>query len=280
MIGRPPKTTLMDYLSKLENQSIYILREAFNKFDNMAMLWSIGKDSTVLLWLARKAFFGHVPFPLVHVDTTYKIPSMIEYRDQLVKKWKLQLVVGKNEEVLKSGVTFPNGKATRVECCGTLKKDALKQVLDKHHFTGVIVGVRRDEEPTRAKERYFSPRDKNMEWNVEDQPPELWDQFKTDFAKGTHIRIHPLLHWTELNVWEYIEREDIPVIPLYFANENGQRYRSLGCAPCTMPIKSNAKTVRHIIEELRNTNTPERSGRAQDKESEDAFEKLRRDGYM
>lgn len=275
-----PESRPMDYLSKLENQSIYLLREAFNKFDNLAMLWSIGKDSTVLLWLARKAFFGHVPFPLVHVDTTYKIASMIEYRDRLVKDWKLQLVVGKNEEVLKSGVTFPNGKATRVECCGTLKKDALKQVLEKHHFTGVIVGVRRDEEPTRAKERYFSPRDKNMEWNVEDQPPELWDQFKTDFAKGTHIRIHPLLHWTELNVWEYIERENIPVIPLYFADENGQRYRSLGCAPCTMPIKSNAKTVRHIIEELRHTRTPERSGRAQDKESEDAFEKLRRDGYM
>jgi sulfate adenylyltransferase subunit 2 len=270
----------MDYLSKLENQSIYILREAFNKFENLAMLWSIGKDSTVLLWLARKAFFGHVPFPLVHVDTTYKIPSMIEYRDRLVKEWKLQLIVGKNEEVLKSGITYPNGKATRVECCGTLKKDGLKQVLDKHHFTGVIVGVRRDEEPTRAKERYFSPRDKNMEWNVEDQPPELWDQFKTDFEKGTHIRIHPLLHWTELNVWEYIERENIPVIPLYFANGKNERYRSLGCAPCTFPIKSSARTVSEIITELRQTKTSERSGRAQDKESEDAFEKLRRDGYM
>jgi sulfate adenylyltransferase subunit 2 len=270
----------MDYLAKLENQSIYILREAFNKFENLAMLWSIGKDSTVLLWLARKAFFGHVPFPLVHVDTTYKIASMIEYRDRVVRDWNLQLIVGKNEEVLKSGVTFPNGKATRVECCGTLKKDGLKAVLEKHHFTGVIVGVRRDEEPTRAKERYFSPRDKNMEWNVEDQPPELWDQFKTDFEKGTHIRIHPLLHWTELNIWEYIEREKIPVIPLYFANEKGERYRSLGCAPCTFPIKSSAKTVHDIIEELRHTKTSERSGRAQDKESEDAFEKLRRDGYM
>jgi sulfate adenylyltransferase subunit 2 len=270
----------MDYLSKLENQSIYILREAFNKFENLAMLYSIGKDSTVLLWLARKAFFGHVPFPLVHVDTSYKIPSMIEYRDRLVKEWNLKLVVGKNEAVLKSGVTFPNGRATRVECCGTLKKDALMAVLDKHHYTGVIVGVRRDEEPTRAKERYFSPRDKNMEWNVEDQPPELWDQFKTDYEKGTHIRIHPLLHWTELNIWEYIERENIPVVPLYFANEKGERYRSIGCAPCTFPIKSNARTVREIIEELRHTRTAERSGRAQDKESEDAFEKLRRDGYM
>src|ERR1043166_6454794 len=144
-------------LDRLESDSIYILREAFRKVPNLAMLWSIGKDSTVLLWLARKAFLGHVPFPLVHIDTTYKIASMIEYRDQLVKDWNLELVVGKNEEVLKSGVTYPNGKATRVECCGTLKKDALKQILDKHHFTGVIVGVRRDEEPTRAKERYFSP---------------------------------------------------------------------------------------------------------------------------
>jgi sulfate adenylyltransferase subunit 2 len=270
----------MDHLSKLENQSIYILREAFNKFEHLAMLWSIGKDSTVLLWLARKAFFGHVPFPLVHVDTSYKIPSMIEYRDRLVREWKLKLVVGQNHAVLQAGTTFPNGRATRVECCGTLKKDALQQVLAKHHYTGVIVGVRRDEEPTRAKERYFSPRDKNMEWNVEDQPPELWDQFKTDFAPGAHIRIHPLLHWTEVNVWEYIEREHIPVIPLYFANGEGRRYRSLGCAPCTAPIKSSARTVPEIIAELRQTRTPERSGRAQDQESEDAFEKLRRDGYM
>ena len=270
----------MDSLSKLENQSIYILREAFNKFGDLAMLWSIGKDSTVLLWLARKAFLGHVPFPLVHVDTTYKIPSMIEYRDKVVADWKLTLIVGKNQTVLDGQMTYPAGRATRVECCGTLKKDALKSVLDEHHFTGVIVGVRRDEEPTRAKERYFSPRDEKMEWNVEDQPPELWDQFKTDFRPGTHIRIHPLLHWTELNVWEYIEREGIPVIPLYFANERGERYRSLGCAPCTGSIKSTASTVREIIEELKRTTTSERSGRAQDKESEDAFEKLRRDGYM
>jgi sulfate adenylyltransferase subunit 2 len=249
----------MDHLSKLENQSIYILREAYNKFERLGMLWSIGKDSTVLLWLARKAFFGHVPFPLVHVDTTYKIPSMIEYRDKLVSDWKLQLIVGKNEEVLRSGITFPGGKSTRVECCGTLKKD---------------------EEPTRAKERYFSPRDKNMEWNVEDQPPELWDQFKTDFEPGTHIRIHPLLHWTEVNIWEYIERENIPVIPLYFANGKNERYRSIGCYPCTFPIQSNAQNVSEIIAELRATKSPERAGRAQDKESEDAFEKLRRDGYM
>jgi sulfate adenylyltransferase subunit 2 len=270
----------MDTLSSLENQSIYVLREAYNRLDKLAMLWSIGKDSTVLLWLARKAFFGHVPFPLVHVDTTYKIPTMIEYRDRLCREWNLQLVVGKNEAALRERRTFPDGAATRVECCGRLKKDALQSVLDAHGYTGVIVGVRRDEDPTRAKERYFSPRDKHMEWNVADQPPELWDQFKTDFEAGTHIRVHPLLHWTELNVWEYIEREGIPVIPLYFANDKGERYRSLGCHPCTAPIASRAKTVREIIDELRLTRTPERAGRAQDNESEGAFETLRRDGYM
>ena len=264
----------------MEQQSVYILREAFNKFERLALLWSIGKDSTVLLWLARKAFFGHVPFPLVHIDTTYKIPRMIEYRDRLCRDWRLQLIVGRNEDVLREGRTFPNGKASRGECCGTLKKDALKAVLEKHRFTGVIVGVRRDEEPTRAKERYFSPRDSHMEWSVADQPPEFWSQFKTDFEPGTHIRIHPLLHWTELNIWEYIERENIPVIPLYFANDRGERYRSIGCYPCTVPIRSNARTVRDVIEELRHTTRPERAGRAQDRESEDAFEKLRRDGYM
>jgi sulfate adenylyltransferase subunit 2 len=270
---------MMNHLSELEHQSVFILREAFNKFENLAMLWSIGKDSTVMLWLARKAFFGHVPFPLVHLDTTYKIPSMIEYRDRLAHEWNLNLVVGKNSKVLESGMTYPNGKATRVECCNALKKDALKRMLDEHNYTGVIVGVRRDEEPTRAKERYFSPRDKNMEWNVEDQPPEFWDQFKTDFEAGTHIRIHPLLHWTEVNIWEYIDREKIPVIPLYFA-KNGRRYRSIGCAPCTGDIASNATTVAEIVAELKATKMPERAGRAQDQESEDAFERLRRDGYM
>jgi sulfate adenylyltransferase subunit 2 len=270
----------MTHLSRLESQSIYILREAFSRFQNLAMLWSIGKDSTAMLWLARKAFFGHVPFPLVHIDTTYKIASMIAYRDRLVKDWNLRLIVGRNDSVLDGGATYPNGRATRVECCGALKKDALKQVVDAHRFTGVIVGVRRDEEPTRAKERYFSPRDRDMNWNVADQPPELWDQFNTDEASGTHVRIHPLLHWTELNVWEYIAHEQIPVIPLYFANAQDERYRSLGCYPCTATIRSSARSVTEIVDELRPPRVPERSGRAQDRESEDAFEKLRRDGYM
>jgi sulfate adenylyltransferase subunit 2 len=267
------------HLDALESQSVYILREAHRKFKRLAMLWSIGKDSSVLLWLARKAFFGHVPMPCVHVDTSYKIPEMIQFRDQKVKEWNIDMVIGQNKAALAAGKTFPNGALTRVECCGLLKKDALQQVIEEKDYQAVIVGIRRDEEGTRAKERYFSPRDRNFEWNFKDQPPELWDQFKTDFDPGTHIRIHPLLHWTEMNVWEYIEREKIPIVDLYFAKD-GFRYRSLGCAPCTKPVPSQATTVAEIIEELKGTKVSERSTRAQDQESEDAFERLRASGYM
>jgi sulfate adenylyltransferase subunit 2 len=267
------------HLDSLESQSVYILREAHRKFKRLAMLWSIGKDSSVLLWLARKAFFGHVPMPCVHVDTSYKIPEMIQFRDQKIKEWNIDLVIGQNKAALAAGRTFPNGALTRVECCGLLKKDALQQVIEEKDYQAVIVGIRRDEEGTRAKERYFSPRDRNFEWNFKDQPPELWDQFKTDFDPGTHIRIHPLLHWTEMNVWEYIEREKIPIVDLYFAKD-GFRYRSLGCAPCTKPVPSQATTVAEIIEELKATKVSERSTRAQDQESEDAFERLRASGYM
>jgi sulfate adenylyltransferase subunit 2 len=160
-----------------------------------------------------------------------------------------------------------------------LKKDALQTIIEEKGYQAVIVGIRRDEEGTRAKERYFSPRDKNFEWNFKDQPPELWDQFKTDFDPGTHIRIHPLLNWTEVNVWEYIHREGIPVVGLYFSRD-GMRYRSLGCAPCTKPVRSDAGNVAEIIDELRNTKVSERSTRAQDQEAEDAFERLRASGYM
>jgi sulfate adenylyltransferase subunit 2 len=268
-----------EHLDRLESQSVYIMREAFAKFENLAMLWSIGKDSNVMMWLARKAFFCKVPFPVVHVDTHYKIPEMIEFRDKQAKELGLDLVVGENTEVLKSGITFPNGKATRVECCGSLKKDALQATLHKHGYKAVFAGIRRDEEGTRAKERYFSPRGKDFAWDFKDQPPELWDQFKTDFEPDTHIRIHPLLHWTEINIWEYIHQEAIPVVGLYFA-KNGKRYRSLGCAPCTSMVDSTAVTVPEIIAELRGSKIAERSTRAQDAESEHAFEQLRAQGYM
>ena len=266
----------MNDLDALEAQSIYILREAFNRLDKIAMLWSIGKDSNVMLWLARKAFFGHVPFPVVHVDTKHKIPEMIQFRDRVAKEWNLPLIVGENTEALAVG-TGPH--LGRVTCCTALKTEGLKQVLSQHGYTGVIAGIRRDEEGTRAKERVFSPRTEQAEWDFKDQPPEFWDQFKTDFAPGTHLRIHPLLAWTELDVWRYIEREQIPVVELYFS-KNGRRYRSLGCAPCTGSVESNASTVAEIIEELETTKISERSGRAQDQESEDAFERLRAGGYM
>jgi sulfate adenylyltransferase subunit 2 len=263
------------HLRALEDQSVYILREAYKHFDNLCMLWSMGKDSTVLLWLARKAFFGHVPFPLVHIDTSYKIPAMIEYRDRFAREWGLNLLVGQNVEALAGGMNHTVG---RVTCCTALKTNALKLFLASHDFTGVILGIRSDEEGTRAKERYFSPRDQHGEWDFRDQPPELWDQFKTTFPDGTHIRIHPLLDWTEIDIWEYVKAESIPMIDLYFDRGEGTRYRSLGCAPCTFPIKSNARTVDDVIAELRETTIAERAGRAQDEGR--GMELLRKDGYM
>ena len=266
-------------LDALESQSVYILREAFHHFKSIAMLWSVGKDSSVLLWLARKAFFGHVPFPLVHVDTDHKIPEMIAFRDKLAQEWNLDLVVGRNAVALAAGHTFPAGRCSRVECCSALKRDALAAIIAERGYNAVIVGIRRDEEGTRAKERVFSPRNSSFEWDVKDQPPELWDQFKTEFEPGTHLRIHPLLHWTEIDIWRYIEREALPILPLYFAQE-GQRYRSLGCAPCTSKVSSSAASIAEIIAELQQTQISERSTRAQDQESEDAFERLRAGGYM
>jgi sulfate adenylyltransferase subunit 2 len=300
----------MDHLSQLESQSVYILREAYRHFERMCMLWSIGKDSTVLLWLARKAFFGHVPFPLVHIDTHYKLPEMIAYRDRLALEYHLTMVVGEDAASLAAGRTYPatahlpDGHADKVDrpaCCAALKAGALKATLqgtsqrkvlnlktgtyepwsDHQPFHGVIVGARSDEEGSRSKERYFSPRDKNNEWNVGDQPPELWNQFKTDFAPGTHVRIHPLLDWTELNIWEYIRRENIPTVSLYYNQGDGTRYRSLGCGPCQKPIRSAARNVDDIIDELKSgalKNIAERSGRLQD--GKHGLEELRRQGYM
>ncbi len=268
-------TDVSKHLRALEDQSVYILREAYKHFDNLCMLWSMGKDSTVLLWLARKAFFGHVPFPLVHIDTSYKIPAMIAYRDQFAKEWGLKLLIGQNQQALAEGMNYTKG---RVVCCTALKTNAFKDYVNEQGFTGVILGIRSDEEGTRAKERYFSPRDKHGDWDFRDQPPEFWDQFKTTFPEGEHIRVHPLLDWRELDIWEYIRAEHIPIIDLYFDRGEGTRYRSLGCAPCTFPIKSTARTVDEVIDELRHSTVAERSGRAQDEGR--GMELLRKDGYM
>jgi sulfate adenylyltransferase subunit 2 len=293
----------MNHLDRLEATSVHILREAYREFKSLVMLWSIGKDSTVLLWLARKAFFGHVPLPLMHIDTGFKIPEMIEYRDRLGRELKLDLIVGQNRPALAGKRTFPDGKISRLECCRSLKSEALRHTLsgewprlrldhttgsfvvekNPEAFTGVIVGARADEEGSRSKERYFSARDRRSGWDVSDQPPELWRQYKTDFAPGTHVRVHPLLDWTELNIWEYIGREKIPIIGLYFNRGEGTRYRSLGCFPCTRPVESGAKDVGEIIEELRSgkfADVAERSGREQDREDGGGLETLRRGGYM
>ena len=293
----------MDHLDRLEYRSVHILREAYANFKSLCMLWSIGKDSTVLLWLARKSFLGHVPFPLVHIDTAFKIPEMIRYRDRLAAEWNLNLIYGQNEQALREKRTFPDGTADRITCCGLLKTEALKKTLsgewpryrfnhakkayerdqNTEPFTGVIVGARADEEGSRSKERYFSPRSTGNAWEVAEQPPEFWSQYKTEFAPGTHVRIHPLLDWTEINVWEYIDRERIPTVSLYYNQGDGTRYRSLGCGPCTRPVESEARDVAQIIVELKTgkfAHVAERAGRAQDKDDGGGLETLRRDGYM
>jgi sulfate adenylyltransferase subunit 2 len=289
-------------LDKLESQSVFIIREAYKSFKNIGMLWSIGKDSTVLLWLVRKAFFGHVPFEMIHIDTSFKIPEMIAYRDRLARELKLRLVVGQNKKALAEGRTFPAG-LDRISCCRELKAVPLGQTLDgtgprrvydphtdswtecgsAEPYNAVIVGVRSDEEGSRSKERVFSARGEKNEWDASAQAPELWNLYKTEFAPGTHVRVHPLLDWTELNIWEYIERERIPTISIYYNQGNGRRYRSLGCYPCTAPVDSRAASPGEIIEELKSgvfRNIAERSGRAQDKDGGGTLESLRKEGYM
>ena len=266
----------MDYIDTLESKSIYIIREAYRQFKDIALLWSIGKDSTTLLWLTRKAFYGKIPFPVVHIDTSYKFKEIYEFRDKWAREWGLRLIVGRNEEAIKAGMGPDKGK---LECCTALKTDALKMTIAEHGFKALLLGIRRDEHGIRAKERVFSPRDREFQWNYRDQPPELWDQYKSRQEGEQHIRVHPLLHWTELDIWTYIQREGIPVVDLYFAKD-GMRYRSIGCETCCSPIPSDADTIDKIVEELKTTTITERSGRDQDKERAYMMQKLRSLGYM
>lgn len=267
---------LTSRLKELESKSIYILREAVNHFKKPACLWSVGKDSTTCLWLCRKAFFGKIPLPVIHIDTGYKFPQMYAFRDKLAREWDLNLIVAQDKEAKEKGM---GPEKSRFECCTTLKTNALKKLLEKEKFDCLIVSIRRDEHGIRAKERYFSPRDKNFTWDYQNQPAEMWNMFGTLSQEDDHMRIHPILHWTELDIWEYIKAETIPVNPMYFA-QNGKRYRSLGCMPCTKPIDSNADTIDKIVNELKTTKIAERSGRDQDKEKAFMMQKLRALGYM
>lgn len=264
----------MNHLDHLESQSVYILREAFNRFERLGMLWSLGKDSNVMLWLARKAFLGRVPFPVVHLDTGKEFPETYAFRERYVSEWGLDLIGDACPPIEEVDASLP--PASRFAARKSL---GLKQALARYRFDGIIAGIRRDEQATRAKERVFSPRGEDGAWDFKDQPPEFWDQYNVDFPPGTHVRIHPLLHWTEVDIWRYIAREEIPVVPLYFA-KGGKRFRSLGEEGITFPIDSDADTIDAIIAELENTRTAERAGRAMDHEAEDAFERLRTAGYM
>ena len=267
----------MTDLDQLESQSVYVLREAYARLRPLALLWSLGKDSNVLLWLARKAFLGRVPFPAVHVDTGKKFPEMYAFRARYAAEWGLNLVVGECPPLDAIDPSLPpNARSAARKTAG------LADLIGRHGFAGVVTGIRRDEQATRAKERVFSPRGADRRWDVRNQPPEFWDQFTAPPGIGTdgaHVRVHPLLAWREIDVWRYIEREGIPVVDLYFARD-GQRYRSLGDQDITFPVPSHAATVAEIVAELRGTTSSERAGRAMDNETEDAFERLRVGGYL
>lgn len=262
------------HLKELEAKSIYIIREAYAKVDPLGMLWSIGKDSTTLLYLVRKAFFGKVPFPLIHLDTDMEMDEVYEFRSWIAKEWDFELTIEKCPPEDQMDPTLPPASRAAAR-----KTEGLKNLISEKAFKGIFLGIRRDEQSMRAKERVFSPRDETGQWNFKDQPAEFWEQYKTDIPEGAHLRIHPLLHWTEIDIWRYTKMENIPYVPLYLA-QDGKRYRSLGEKNITFPINSDAATLDDIIAELEATREPERAGRAMDNETEDAFERLRSSGYM
>ena len=266
------------YLDELESKSIYIIREAYHQYrDQLAVLWSIGKDSTAMVHLVRKAFIGRVPIPVMHLDTTYKFKEIYKFRDHYAKKWGLKLLVARNEAAIKRGMAPEKG---RLDCCTQLKTDTLKQAIGKYNFKALCLAIRRDEHAIRAKERYFSPRDANFQWNYQDQPPELWEQYnKSQGDNGFHFRVHPMLGWREVDIWRYIKRENLPIVDLYFS-KNGKRFRSIGCETCCEPVPSMASTIDELIRELETTRTAERAGRTQDKEQAYMMQKLRALGYM
>lgn len=269
---------MSDPLTQLEQQAIFVLRESLHSFDSLVMPWSMGKDSNVLVWLARKAFFGKVPFPVLHVDTGYEFPEMYRFREWAAGHHGLDLIVCRNEEAIARGVGYATHDALTVT--HELKTLALQQALAKGGWQALVTGIRRDEDPTRAKERCFSPRNRDHEWAYKEQPPEFWNYFTTRLRPGETVRVQPLLEWTEIDVWRYIQRERIPVPSLYFSRD-GRRHRSLGCWPITHPVPSQASTIDEIIAELATTRSSERAGRTQQDQAErNAMQKLRAKGFF
>ena len=295
------------HLDQLESQSIHIIRELIASFTNPVMLYSIGKDSAVMLHLAMKAVFpGALPFPLLHVDTKWKFREMIEYRDRVANKYKLDLIVHTNQQGINDGIN-PLTHGSRVYT-DVMKTQALKQALNKFKFDAALGGARRDEEKSRAKERVFSFRDNKHQWDPKDQRPELWSIYNAKIEPDENVRVFPLSNWTELDIWHYIEREKIEVVPLYFAKNRlvvtreqmmilvdddrlkiGKdervttelvRFRTLGCYPLTSAIHSTATTTSEIIDELSVTRHSERQGRAIDKDQIGSMEKKKIEGYF
>jgi len=298
----------LTHLKQLEAESIHIIREVAAEFENPVMLYSIGKDSSVMVQLAMKAFYpAKPPFPLLHVDTTWKFREMIEFRENYARKeLGLDVLVYINEEGVKAGIgPFTHGSKVHTDI---MKTEALKKALDKWHFDAAFGGARRDEEKSRAKERVFSFRDRFHRWDPKNQRPELWNLYNTRVHKGESIRVFPLSNWTELDVWQYIHLENIPIVPLYFAAmrpvvrrdgdlimvdddrmqlEPGEkpemkmvRFRTLGCYPLSGAIESTATTLPEIIQEMLLTRYSERQGRAIDKDQAGSMEKKKREGYF
>jgi sulfate adenylyltransferase subunit 2 len=295
----------LTHLKQLEAESIHIIREVAAEFENPVMLYSIGKDSAVMLHLAMKAFApGKLPFPLMHIDTTWKFRDMIKFRDNMAKEHGLELIVHTNQEGKEAGINpFDHARYTDI-----MKTDALKEALSQYGFDAAFGGARRDEEKSRAKERVYSFRDKNHRWDPKAQRPELWNIYNSKVNKGESIRVFPLSNWTELDIWQYIYLEQIPIVPLYYAaerpvvNYNGLtimvdddrmripegeevrmekvRFRTLGCYPLTGAVKSDADTLPEIIQEMLLTTTSERQGRAIDHDEAGSMEKKKQEGYF
>jgi len=301
------KPHTLTHLKQLEAESIHIIREVAAEFDNPVMLFSLGKDSMVMLWLALKAFHpGKLPFPLMHVDTTWKFQDMYTFRDWLTKEYDLDLRVHVNPEGLEAGINpFDHGSAKHTDI---MKTAGLKQALDKYQFNAAFGGARRDEEKSRAKERVYSFRDKNHRWDPKTQRPELWNVYNSEHNKGESIRVFPLSNWTELDVWQYVYLEKIPIVPLYYAAPRpvveregtlilvdddrmrlhpgetpmtkSVRFRTLGCYPLSGAVESTATTLPEIIQEMLVATKSEREGRMIDYDSDGSMEEKKREGYF